>query len=556
MLEAGGNAFDAAVGTALALATVEPWNSGLGGIGFALVHRAGQPRAEVVDFGPVAPRGLSPHRFRLTGAHDAGPVPLAAGGGRRQRARAALLRHSLVRVAGYAACTDTWGRLPLAEVMAPAIALARRGLPEDWFTCLKVALSAAVLRRYPESARIYLPDGLPPIAALPGRRRASSASATCRQRWSGWPRRACATSTRATSPPRSSPTSPAMGGVLVSADDLRAATRACWPPTEVAWRDGRTMQLASGLTAAPTLARVLEQMARCAVAARRRTPPGTSRLARAMKAAYAERLEGLGDADPSTAESCTTHLTVCDAEGNMVAMTTTLALLDGQPRGAAGHRRADEQRGDVVRPAPGPAELDRAGQAAADQHVPADPARRRPPGARGRRLRRAAHHGGGAADADLRHRVRHERRRRRRTIRASMCPAPTAISVDRAHGPGRSIAALAAEGPIEVVEHGVMPVNFACPNADRAACRTAPAPASATRSRPGRRRWRRQGRPGGRRGGRRPGGRSLPGLAGWRYRPFSHAPSSPVSVRRRPPISDRNSRASSAGWWYSAMIRA
>src|SRR5580692_11433320 len=63
VLAAGGSAVDAVVATAFALSAVEPWNSGLGGIGFMVVHQAGADRAHVVDFGPVAPHGLDPAAF-------------------------------------------------------------------------------------------------------------------------------------------------------------------------------------------------------------------------------------------------------------------------------------------------------------------------------------------------------------------------------------------------------------------------------------------------------------------------------------------------------------
>src|SRR5580704_3769457 len=67
VLAAGGSAVDAVVATAFALAVREPWNSGLGGIGFMVVHPAGGARAEIVDFGPVAPGKLYPALFPLTG---------------------------------------------------------------------------------------------------------------------------------------------------------------------------------------------------------------------------------------------------------------------------------------------------------------------------------------------------------------------------------------------------------------------------------------------------------------------------------------------------------
>ena len=168
VLDAGGNAIDAAVATALALAAVEPWNSGLGGIGFALVHRAGQSKAEVVDFGPVAPRGLNPGLFKLTGrtTQDLFAWPEVEGDTNIHGPLSFAIPSS---TAGYAHMHATWGKLPLAEVIAPAIALAKRGLPQDWYTTLKVASSASVLRHYDESARIYLPNGLPPVAPYQGK---------------------------------------------------------------------------------------------------------------------------------------------------------------------------------------------------------------------------------------------------------------------------------------------------------------------------------------------------------------------------------------------------
>ena len=92
VLDAGGSAVDAALATALALSAVEPWNSGLGGIGHAVIHRAGEARAETVDFGPTAPAALNPNLFKLTGQRRRRPVRLAGGRGRRQYSWAALVR--------------------------------------------------------------------------------------------------------------------------------------------------------------------------------------------------------------------------------------------------------------------------------------------------------------------------------------------------------------------------------------------------------------------------------------------------------------------------------
>jgi len=458
ILDAGGNAIDAAVATALSLAAVEPWNSGLGGIGFALVHRAGQKTAEVVDFGPVAPKGLNPSAFKLTGRmkQDFFAWPEVEGDANIHGPLSFAIPSS---TAGYARMHATWGKLPLAEVIAPAIALAQRGLPQDWYTTLKIGSSAAVLRRYPESARIYLPDGLPPVAPYqgsPGFFRLGGLADTLdhlgrnglRDQYEGDIAAAIVADVRD------------MDGVL-SHDDLRSCQARILPATQFPWR-GRTLQLAGGLTAAPTMIRVLEQM-EVAPASSKPDAGWYVSFGRAMKQAYKERLEGLGDADPLAAETCTTHLTVCDQDGTMVAVTTTLLSSMGsrvvlprsgilmnngvmwfdprpnEPNSIAGGKRPLTNMSPII-----VRDEDRpwfAAGASGGRRILAAVAQLLTFVTDfGMSLEEAAHH----PRIDV--------------------SDPAYVSADR-RLPADVIDALAADGHTEVVEHGVMPINFACPNA-------------------------------------------------------------------------------------------
>ena len=223
-------------------------------------------------------------------------------------------------VAGLAEMHGRWGRLPLAEVAAPSVALAKRGLPQDWYTTLKVSVSAPVLRKYPESARIYLRDGLPPVPPYQGAlsyfrlgKLSETLDRLARAGWRDFYEGEIAS--------RIVGDSKAMGGVL-SADDLLHCRARVLPSVEVPWRT-HMLQTTGPLTAAPTAADVVRQMADARIAA----APDAQwyvALARALKGAYARRLATLGDAEPQAAESCTTHISVCDEEGTMVAITTTL----------------------------------------------------------------------------------------------------------------------------------------------------------------------------------------------------------------------------------------
>ncbi len=153
ILRQGGNAFDAAVAVSAVLAVVEPYSSGLGGGGFWLLHRASDGFETMVDGRERAP--LAAHRDLYL--DDQGKViprlsidgPLAAG----IPGEPAALAH----------ISEKYGRLPLSDVLAPAIRIAERGFATDSRYFLMAGWRKDVLRSWPESAAILLKQGEVPI---------------------------------------------------------------------------------------------------------------------------------------------------------------------------------------------------------------------------------------------------------------------------------------------------------------------------------------------------------------------------------------------------------
>jgi gamma-glutamyltranspeptidase/glutathione hydrolase len=320
VLAGGGSAVDAVVATAFALAVREPWNSGLGGIGCMVVQPPGGARAEVVDFGPVAPSGLDPAAYPLTGETrtELFTWPRVEGD-RNMHGPLSVAIPSAVR--GYAMAVERFGRTPWRDLVAPAVALARAGLPVDWYVTLKTANAAEDLRRYDESRRVWLPGDLPPVCPPSGEAPALTlgrladtlarlAEAGPDDFYQGEIAQAIAADVQA-------------GGGVLSTADLAACRARIVPSLEIHYRD-YALQAARGMTAAPTLADVLDRLASNRFG---KTPDAVyfELLIDALQQAYAARLEGLGDVRPQGGdESCTTHITAIDREGGIAALTTTL----------------------------------------------------------------------------------------------------------------------------------------------------------------------------------------------------------------------------------------
>ncbi|MEQ8335115.1 gamma-glutamyltransferase [Nisaea sp.] len=156
ILEAGGNAIDAAVAAAYVMGTVEPLDSGIGAGGFMILHDAASGKTEAVDFLGVAPMAA---RYELYPSIDTGNDYIIRVKGREnERGHRSVAVPGSVRGLGEAQAK--FGRLAMADVLAPAIALAEGGFRVGHKAALRMARTEGLLTLTEATRKLLLkPDG-------------------------------------------------------------------------------------------------------------------------------------------------------------------------------------------------------------------------------------------------------------------------------------------------------------------------------------------------------------------------------------------------------------
>jgi len=340
VLERGGNAVDAAIAAAFAVAVAQPQSTGIGGGAFILI-RLRDGRAFAIDARETAPAAAHPGLYTEPGVE---PDASRVGG---------LAVGTPGLVAGFALALAEHGTLSLKDALAPAIELAAHGSEIGPHSRKLIAFMATtpLAQRFPETARIQLPAA--PIAPH-ARLRQLELAATLRLIARRGPRAFY----EGPLAEKIAAAAQANGGVL-TANDLAAYRPLVREPLRGSYRGLELIAFPPPSSGGVTLLEILNVLAGYDLAA---SGAGSSlsvhRIAEAMKLAFADRARHLGDPafvevpvkqllDPAYAERLrarirddhasavpgsplavddhgTAHLSVVDAAGNAVAITQTI----------------------------------------------------------------------------------------------------------------------------------------------------------------------------------------------------------------------------------------
>ena len=145
ILQKGGNAVDAAIGTAAALNVVEPNMSGIGGDGYIMIYNKAQNKIDICNATGTAPYATDLARYQAEGIPQKGIRSVSVPG---------LLD-------GWLAAHDKYATLKLSELFAAAIDLADNGFPVS-HVLSQVIAADSLLQEFPTSQAIFAPGGKPP----------------------------------------------------------------------------------------------------------------------------------------------------------------------------------------------------------------------------------------------------------------------------------------------------------------------------------------------------------------------------------------------------------
>lgn len=346
ILEQNGNAVDAAVATAFALAVVLPGAGNIGGGGFAIVRTTNDSLA-ALDFRETAPRAS----FRTMFVDSSGnPTEESVVGH--------LASGVPGSVAGLWELHHRFGRLAWGDLLEPAIVLAEQGFVVDKSFAASIAEDSVKLFRFPSSRHLFFPQGHVPLVGSLWRNTelAATLRRIARQGADGFYHDS--TAGMILDEMKS-------GKGLIDRQDLEGYHPIWRTPLLCSYRGKRIVAMpppSSGGVTLSLIANILEgfPLASCGW----HSPAGIHLLTEAMRRAFAERNQALGDpdyahvplqwltskelaeqlrrsirldraspSDTAVAEPHegfhTTHFSIVDSAGNAVALTTTLNLRHG-----------------------------------------------------------------------------------------------------------------------------------------------------------------------------------------------------------------------------------
>ncbi|MBZ2208852.1 gamma-glutamyltransferase [Massilia soli] len=149
ILNKGGNAVDAAVAAAATLGVTDPFSCGIGGGGFMMLYLADEKRVITIDHRETAPAAATPSLFLENGREIDFNTAVASG--------ASVGVPGTVR--GWHEALARYGTMSFKEVLQPAIGVASKGFPVSATFAHLTAQNEAKFRRFASTSALYLKDG-------------------------------------------------------------------------------------------------------------------------------------------------------------------------------------------------------------------------------------------------------------------------------------------------------------------------------------------------------------------------------------------------------------